>query len=296
MTRQIHRILISITIALVGCVLALVISVTVHGNRQSQSLDTLKQLVDVRNSTSVGDSGANRIQFRNPFPSWIDRVLGDSVAETLHGGPDYYDLSNTDITDDGLRHFTVLTGARTLLLNNTSITDTGLMYLSACNLNELQLPNTDITDSGLAGLTGSRDLASLLLCHTRVTGKGCRHLSQLSRLKLLCLLDSECNDEGLAQIAMLHSVEELLLAGTKITDKGMIHLAKMPNLKLLSLRGTDITDHALSVLAKSGSLAVLDLENTAVSEDAIQSLLQALPRCQVRRPNRTWTYFPDRGK
>lgn len=293
MTRRIRCILISITLALLSCAIALVISVSVRGCRKSQTLGILNRCVDVRNSRSVGVSGLARIAFRNPSPSWIDRVLGDSIAQTLHGGPDYYDLSNTDITDDGLKHFTVLTGARTLLLNNTSITDAGLLHLSACNLNQIQLSDTDITDAGLAGLTGARELTILLLCHTRVTGEGCRHLSQLVRLKVLCLWGSECNDEGLAQIAMLHSVEELFLPDTRITDNGMIHLTQMPSLKYLSLGGTGITDHALPFLAKCRSLTGLDLTNTTLSEDAIQSLCQNLPGCQVRRPDRTLIRVSD---
>jgi hypothetical protein len=57
-------------------------------------------------------------------------------------------------------------------LSNTKITDDGLRHLSALpSLEELNLQNTDITDQGLEQLKRSKGLNSLSVDGTNVTGR-----------------------------------------------------------------------------------------------------------------------------
>jgi Leucine-rich repeat (LRR) protein len=73
--------------------------------------------------------------------SWFDRVNGVG-------------LSKTAITDEGLKHLSVLINIDTLNLENTQISDAGLKHLSdLTNLDQLLLGNnTQVTDEGIKEL------------------------------------------------------------------------------------------------------------------------------------------------
>ena len=59
-------------------------------------------------------------------------------------------LSNTQVTDVGLRHLTRLTNLEELYIANTQISDTGLEHLKGLtNLGLLDLYGTQVTDEGV---------------------------------------------------------------------------------------------------------------------------------------------------
>jgi hypothetical protein len=69
-------------------------------------------------------------------------------------------LSDTAITDAGLRHLAGLVGLGRLLVRNTAVSDAGLHHLrSLKGLRVLDLQDTKVTDEGVAALSRAvRDL------------------------------------------------------------------------------------------------------------------------------------------
>jgi hypothetical protein len=62
-------------------------------------------------------------------------------------------LTNTRITDDGLKHLASLRNLRYLWLIGTDVTDTGLLHLIQLkNLQKLNLVGTKVTDEGISKL------------------------------------------------------------------------------------------------------------------------------------------------
>lgn len=65
----------------------------------------------------------------------------------------FFDLSSTRVTDDGLAYLVRLANLRRLVLANTAITDYGLVHLQRIpTLQTLNLRGTKVTDAGVAAL------------------------------------------------------------------------------------------------------------------------------------------------
>ena len=126
-------------------------------------------------------------------------------------------LSNTDLTDDGMRLVSQVGTITDLRLRDTNISDAALIHVAKlAHLTSLSLNNTDITDEGIKELAGLRSLESLDLSGTGITDASLQHLSRLERL---------------------HS---LWLDGTDIDGSGLIHLTRLPDLNRLFLRNTGL--------------------------------------------------------
>src|SRR5262249_5794593 len=103
-----------------------------------------------------------------------------SGAENLRG----LVLSNTKITDKGLKHLKNLADLQTLLLSNTKVTDTGLRDLEPLiALKWLDLKATQITDAGLSSVRRLNRLERLSLEGNSITDKGLEQLRELATLR-----------------------------------------------------------------------------------------------------------------
>jgi hypothetical protein len=82
--------------------------------------------------------------------------LGGRVATVefgLEGIVRHVDLSNTRVTDAGLKHLKEMTDLQTLHLGRTKVTDAGLEHLKGMTrLKHLDLRNTQVTEAGANGL------------------------------------------------------------------------------------------------------------------------------------------------
>jgi hypothetical protein len=115
------------------------------------------------------------------FPTWP----GDGVTEKLPdpGVPFGVNLSDSRITDAGLKILTQLKNLQVLDLSSNRITDEGLIGLAGLkNLQLLDLSNTQITDVGLMRLAELKNLQSLDLRFTQVTDVGLKGLTGLKKL------------------------------------------------------------------------------------------------------------------
>ena len=82
-------------------------------------------------------------------------------------------LTNTNVTDAGLKDVAKMRMLEMLCLSNTKITDAGLKEVSKLGrLTYLILHETQITDSGLKELAKMKQLTDLILVGTKVTSEG----------------------------------------------------------------------------------------------------------------------------
>lgn len=84
----------------------------------------------------------------------------------------------------------------------------------------------------------------------------------------------------------LVSVTEVWLAGLSVTDDVLVHLQGLRQLEWLHLNDTKATDDVLVHLQGLSQLQRLSLNNTNVTDQGVKKLLQALPKCEIRRKPR----------
>jgi serine/threonine protein kinase/Leucine-rich repeat (LRR) protein len=160
------------------------------------------------------------------------------------------DLSNSQVTDAGLKEIASLHKLRSLDLSFTRVTGTGLVHLKGlANLTQLHLMATHVTDAGLADLKVVSSLINLDLRVTRVSDAGLGHLLALKNLK------------------------GLNLASTRVSPRGIANLlAALPGLNLSATNHA--RDTAEAILALGGHLSI---RRAADAEDRVVKAIGELP-------------------
>ena len=139
-----------------------------------------------------------------------------------------------------------------LILSETQITDEGLKEVAKLKkLEDLRLDETQITDAGLKEVAKLQQLKNLFLEGTQITDEGLKEVAKLQQLEWLDLWDTKITDAGLKEVAKLQKLEILWLDGTKVTDVGLKEVAKLQKLKNLSLDGPQITEAGMAELKKA---------------------------------------------
>jgi hypothetical protein len=111
-------------------------------------------------------------------PTWLSVFL-DDVSVSWFDRVYLVALSETVISNEGLKRLGGLTNLRMLLLTNTKISDDGMKHLSGLtNLQFLWLENTQITDEGLKHLRSLPFLIYVDLTDTKVTNEGIKELQK----------------------------------------------------------------------------------------------------------------------
>lgn len=100
--------------------------------------------------------------------------------ESLGGLPiDYLVLSESPVTDEGLRHVARLRQLTTLHISHTDVGDEGLAHLADHpKLEVLSVSSTNVSDAGLVHLEKLPTLKTLAIRSTRVTKAGVERLAQ----------------------------------------------------------------------------------------------------------------------
>ncbi len=135
--------------------------------------------------------------------AWVMKVGGKvSRDEKRPGRPVVgVSLSNTKVTDSGLKELAQLKGLQWMDLRDTKVTDAGLKELATLKaLRELYLSHTRVTDSGLKELAHIKGLQVLLLNGTKVTDAGLKDLAALMGLRKLDLGDTGVTKAGVAAL------------------------------------------------------------------------------------------------
>jgi hypothetical protein len=117
---------------------------------------------------------------------------------------------------------------RKLDLTETSITDEGLKHLKSLEyLRYLYLLGTTVSDAGIPELQGHSRLEQLCLDGTQVTDEGVKALEPLDRLVMLHLAtEGEITDACISTLVKFPDLHEIKLEGTKVTDDGKARLVK----------------------------------------------------------------------
>jgi Leucine Rich repeats (2 copies)/Leucine Rich repeat len=148
---------------------------------QVACLTQLEELV--HDQLPVGDQGVIRLM-----------GLGDLNRFVL-------DLSDTEVSDDGLAHLKGLTRLTHLDLSGTRVTDRGLARLKGLTkLTHLNLSRTRVTDAGLANVTGVKSLSSLSLDGCQVTDAGLVHLKAVTSLSDLWVNRTRVTGAGIKEL------------------------------------------------------------------------------------------------
>lgn len=116
-------------------------------------------------------------------------------------------------------------------LSQTGITDKGLRDLSRMkHLSVLELNGVGVTDAGLKDLAELKELTVLSLGYTKVTDAGVKNLGRLTHLNTLVLADTKVTDETVKTLVELKHLAVLNINKTRITDAGVKELkAAFPN-------------------------------------------------------------------
>lgn len=133
-------------------------------------------------------------------PRWFRTVIGkhrmkgfEDVKYLYLGGPDTdstilervsafpalsgVDLSESTISDEGLKHLLTIPDLKEVSLRGAHVTDAALVYLSQCpTLERLYLTRTDVSDEGLQHLMSLPHLKRLNLGDTNVSEAGIKEL------------------------------------------------------------------------------------------------------------------------
>jgi Leucine Rich repeat len=170
-------------------------------------------------------------------------------------------LSNTGITDEGLRHLAGLAHIKNLEIGNAdphhampgtrsplnTVTDAGLVHLKGLTtLKHLNLGGLPITDAGLDAVKDLPNLGGLYLDRTQIRGSGIGRLKSLPGLAVLYLDGSSVTDEGLTHLRGATNLQWLSLPGIPLTGQGLTHLKALPKLNHLNLQGCGLTSEDLN--------------------------------------------------
>jgi uncharacterized protein YjbI with pentapeptide repeats len=157
-------------------------------------------------------------------------LIGDAGLEKLKGlSIDKLDLSETPVTDKGLKWLAECPNLQSLKLRGTKITDAAFASLSKLKaLNDLDISGTSVTGVGIAQLKELVDLGSLNLQDTSISDAGIAGLDGHPKLMQLNLKDTAVSDAGIAKIAGLPSLTELKLESSDVTKAGVDRFKSNP--------------------------------------------------------------------
>jgi hypothetical protein len=162
---------------------------------------------------------------RDAIPAFKARKSTDDAALKTLPAPELpfaLILSESKVTDAGLKHFAGQTNLVLLDLTFSKVTGKGVAALTELpNLTSLALRSVEVTDADLKEVARFTKLTSLGLGNTGVTDAGLTHLAALQNLASLDLGGNEVTDAGLKRLASLKNLTSLNLTFTKVTAAGL---------------------------------------------------------------------------
>jgi len=170
-------------------------------------------------------------------------------------------LDNAHLTDDGLRHLSVLTRLEGLWICRDSphgpiISDRGLVHLKHLKLHDLVIEPARITDRGMAELADLSELDSLSLTFSPDATAELSWLDRCPKLHLIEWKDITIGRRGWQALAGCRQLEIAWFRNSKLDDDGIRELAALPKLFFLELHDSSINGPGLQALARVDCLGV----------------------------------------
>ncbi len=183
-------------------------------------------------------------------------------------------LARTPVTGSTMQHFQTLVS---LDMSESKLTDEGLRQLAELpGIRELNVSGTSVTGSLLPGdKVGFPAAESLDFANTHFSGKYLPSVLS-SRLTRLILSGTELRDEDLSAFSVCQTLAWLSLSDTQIDGSGLGAL-KNAKVQFLSLAGTKITDAQTESLSQLSTLSSLSLARTAITGSALSRISFAQP-------------------
>ncbi|MEM7233390.1 MAG: glycosyltransferase, partial [Planctomycetota bacterium] len=209
----------------------------------------------------------------------LDTITGPLVRETdPPNGPgggfawlNHLVLTDTRVTDSGLRNLSRLKRLFSLRLEGTQVTDRGLAPIARLpHLQNLHLDRTAVTDDGIAALTNSHRLRTLSLTRTGITDRALSGVGDAMRR--LAFSHTRVSDHGVETLARRTGLQEIELAGTAITDRALDTIAGLSSLQVVDLSATAVSDVGVEKLKPLNQLRELRLNRTAVTDVSAEAL------------------------
>jgi hypothetical protein len=135
-------------------------------------------------------------------PEQVEAAFAQQAEAVREGASSQIRLDRTVVSDDDLRHLDGLESKLARLnLSQTQITDDGLARLCAMTrLEQFRLASPQITDEGLKSIARLEHLRFLHLIDMPITDAGLDELRGLKSLESLYLDGTKVTDEGLARV------------------------------------------------------------------------------------------------
>jgi Skp family chaperone for outer membrane proteins len=181
------------------------------------------------------------------------------------------------VTDAGVRHIPGASQLNYLVISSPLLTDKSCEYLSRCRRLRFLAVDGNFSDAGIRHLADLTELAWLSVgfndLNMQVSPDGWKPLARLKKLRILHV-------DSLPHLWDAHSL-------TQFSDAHLEGLTEMTQLSELGLAKTNISDAAVDTLAEFHSLRKLDLCGTQITEAGWNRLKDALPGCEISRPDST---------
>lgn len=153
--------------------------------------------------------GKLSVSFTRVGPEWLWDNIGDE-ARWILGRPRVDAIvGKPQFGDQGMKHLAGLVNLEGLVvaelnrlhLSNTRVSNEGLKNLTGLTKPDLLfLKNTQISDDALKHLAGLTELRVLNLHNTQISDDGLKHLAGLTKLKWLNVRNTQVSDEGVAKL------------------------------------------------------------------------------------------------
>jgi internalin A len=138
-------------------------------------------------------------------------------------------LAKTGITDETVKKLAGFKKLNYLVLDNTKVGAAGLEGVSGLPIDSLSLQGCELTEDGFKAIGKMKALTKLSLPEAKMKSAWLEHIAGLSKLNDLNLRAADFEDAAVKHVATLPSLESLSLNDTKLTDKGFAELVTLPN-------------------------------------------------------------------
>jgi hypothetical protein len=193
-------------------------------------------------------------------------------------------VSNTSVTDAGIKDLKVLPRLKTLTINvltrPAKITDAGVKELGDIStLAGLYLGGVPITEECFASLARLRELEAFSYSSYPFDAGGvgigdtaARFIATLPRLKHLSLGDTSITDEGMLSLARLATLEDLGVHAPDITDRGLESVKRFPKLSSLHIRSDKLSQRAIGRLTGMSALRSFSIGGAQINDESLVDL------------------------